>query len=295
MNEKKIIALGFFDGVHRAHGALLTACRKLADEMGCAATAVTFTSHPDTLVRGKPPGLINTPADRERLMKELYGLDSVIFLPFDRNMMTMPWQGFFRMLTTKYGAAGLVCGHDLRFGNRGEGNPRLLQAACEKEGIPCIVIPEQKIDGITISSTYIRTLIEEGQMERAAEFLGHPHCFTGFVVPGRHLGRTIGVPTANLCLPNDLAQPKRGVYACRCIIEGKSYCAVTNVGCRPTVSGTNLTVEPWILDFEGDLYGKPITLEFHKYLRSERKFDSLEELRAEIQKNALQTRDFFGK
>ena len=209
--------------------------------------------------------------------------------------MTMPWQGFFRLLTTKYGAAGMVCGHDFRFGSRGAGTPALLRSACEKEGIPCTVIPEQRIDGITISSTYIRSLIEAGDMERAAEFLGHPHAFTGVVVPGKHLGRTIGVPTANLCLPECLVQPKRGVYACRCMVEGKSYCAVTNVGCRPTVSGTNMTVEPWILDFEGDLYGKTITLEFHKYLRSERKFDSLEELRAEIQKNAAQTRDFFEK
>ena len=103
MNEKKIIALGFFDGVHLGHGALLTACRRLAEEMGCKAAAVTFTTHPEALVRGTAPGLINTPADREMLMKTLYGMDSVIFLPFDKNMMTMPWQGFFRMLITKYG------------------------------------------------------------------------------------------------------------------------------------------------------------------------------------------------
>ena len=294
MNEKKIIALGFFDGVHLGHRALLNECRRMADELGCKAAAVTFESHPDALVFGNAPALLNTAQDRQLLLKA-GGMDEVIVLPFDRAMMTMPWQSFFRLLVGKYQAAGLVCGHDYRFGSRGAGTPEILQAACAREGIPCTVIPEQKLEEITVSSTYIRTLVEAGDMERAAQFLGHPHCFTGMVVPGRHLGRTIGVPTANLCLPKDLVQPKRGVYACQALVDGVRYAAVTNVGCRPTVNGEYVTVEPWILDFEGDLYGRAITLEFYKFLRPERKFDSLEALRSEIRKNAEQTREFFGK
>ncbi len=294
MPNKKIIALGFFDGVHLGHEALLLECRRLADEAGVQAAAVTFETHPDALVFGKAPALLNTAGDRQRLLLEA-GMDQVIVLPFDKAMMTMPWQSFFRMMVNKHGAVGMVCGHDFRFGSRGRGTPQLLQAACEKEGIPCTVIPEQKLDSITVSSTYIRTLVEGGDMENAARFLGHPHIFTGHVVPGAHLGRTIGVPTANLCLPRDLVMPRRGVYACRALVDGKTYAAVTNVGCRPTVSGDNVTVEPWILDFQGDLYGREITLEFHKFLRPERKFDSLEELREEIRKNAAQTREFFEK
>ena len=294
MTQKQIIALGFFDGVHLGHHALLRECRNMADRLGCGAAAVTFGTHPDALVFGKAPRLLNTAQDRKRLLLSS-GMDHVIVLPFDKTMMTMPWQSFFRLLVNKYQAAGLVCGHDFRFGSRGAGTPQLLQLACEKEGIPCTVIPEQKLDDITVSSTYIRTLVEAGEMENAARFLGHPHMFTGYVVPGQHLGRTIGVPTANLCLPKDLAQPHRGVYACRAMVEGNAYLAVTNVGCRPTVSGENLTVEPWILDFEGDLYGKEITLEFHKFLRPERKFDSLEELRTEIRKNAEETKEFFRR
>ena len=115
------------------------------------------------------------------------------------------------------------------------------------------------------------------------------------MIYGRKIGRKIGVPTANLVIPEGVVVPKFGVYACRVELEGKPYCAVANVGTRPTVGGHRVTVEPWILDFEGDLYGKSITLEFHRYLRAERKFDSLEELRAEIQKNAAQTREFFEK
>lgn len=295
MKEKMIIALGFFDGVHLGHQALLKACRELADQMGCQAAAVTFTSHPDTLVSGKAPALLNTPADRHRLLTEQFHMDTVISLPFDKAMMTMPWQSFFRLLLTKYSAAGLICGHDFRFGNRGEGNALLLTDACQDAGIPCVVVPEQKLDGVTVSSTYIRALIEDGDMEQAARFLGHPHVFSGMVVPGKHLGRTLGIPTANLILPRDLLCPRRGVYACKAAVEGETYLAVTNVGTRPTVNGGNITVEPWILDFAGDLYGKEITLEFHKFLRPEKKFDSLAALRDEIEKNAAQTREFFEK
>ena len=132
-------------------------------------------------------------------------------------------------------------------------------------------------------------------MEGAAEFLGHRHILTGTVVPGYHLGRTIGIPTANLVLPKGLLIPKFGVYICRCIVDGVRYPAVTNVGTRPTVNGSHVTVEPWILDFDGDLYGRELTLEFYKFLRPERKFPSLEELRGEIQKNAAETRKYFDK
>ena len=294
MIQKQIIALGFFDGVHLGHMALLRECRRLADAMGCEAAAVTFDTHPGALVNGEAPQLLSSVKDRQRLLLGS-GMDRVVVLPFDRNMMTMPWQAFFRLLINKYHAAGLVCGHDFRFGSRGSGTPELLQEACGKEGIPCTVIPEQRLEEITVSSTYIRTLVEAGDMERATRFLGHPHAFTSFVVPGQHLGRTIGVPTANLCMAKDLVQPRRGVYACKALVNGSVYPAVTNVGCRPTVGGDHVTVEPWILGFEGDLYGREITLEFHKFLRPEKKFDSLEELKAEIRKNAAETEEFFKK
>lgn len=295
MKKKKILALGFFDGIHVGHGALMKACRELAEENGCKAGVVTFANHPDTLVFGKTPGLINTPEDRERLLREQFHMDEVIFLPFDRKMMTMPWRDFFQMLLDQYDAGGLVCGHDFCFGNRGEGNGELLKTACREAGIPCVVVPPQQIDGVLVSSTYIRMLLEQGDMEQANRFLGHPHILSGKVVHGRQLGRTIGVPTANLLLPEQLQAPRFGVYACLARINGKKYPAVTNVGTRPTVQGTGITVEPWILDFEGDLYGQELTLEFYKFLRPEIKFPSLEALKSEIRKNAEEVRDFFGK
>ena len=292
MKKRTIFALGFFDGVHVGHGALLQTCRRLADEHGCSAGVITFTTHPDALVLGKAPALINTPQDRKYLL-EAYSIERLVELPFDRAMMQLPWQDFFHLLITEYGAAGLVCGQDFRFGNRGEGTAELLLQACRETGLPCTVVPEQKIDGITVSSTYIRSLLGAGKMEEAVRFLGHPHVLTGTVISGRKLGRTLGIPTANLALPAGVICPKHGVYACKALVDNGEYLAVTNIGNRPTVGGHHTTVEPWLLDFAGNLYGKELTLEFYAYLRPEQKFPSLDALQAEICKNAEETRKFF--
>ena len=202
----------------------------------------------------------------------------------------MPWQDFYRMLRKNHGAAGFVCGQDFRFGNRGEGNGELLRQICQEEGIPCVVVPQRKLGQTPVSSTHIRALLEAGQMEEAVRFLGHPHVLTGIVAEGRKLGRTIGIPTANLQLPEGVLCPRLGVYACKATAEEKTYLAVTNIGTRPTVNGRGITVEPWILDFAGDLYGKELSLQFHAFLRPEEKFDSLSDLQAEIWKNAEKTR-----
>ena len=293
MKNKTIFALGFFDGVHIGHAALLSACRELARELGWRSGVITFAVHPDTLVLGNTPRLINTPEDRERLLRQGFNMDTVVTLPFDREMRDRPWRDFLELLRRDYGAAGFVCGADFRFGAKGQGNAGTMAVYCRKMGLPWAVVPEQTLDGIRISSTYIRSQIESGDMATAVKFLGHPHILSGQVVHGRHLGSTLGIPTANLQLPPELAVPSFGVYICRCIVEGKSYPAVTNVGTRPTVDGHSITVEPWILDYQGDLYGRKILLEFYRFLRPERKFPDLEELKAEIVRNAGQTRDFF--
>ena len=212
MKERTIYALGFFDGVHRGHQMLLSACRELADAAGVRAGVVTFTAHPDTLVLGKTPALINTPQDRKMLLGQ-HHMDIVLELPFDRTMMAMPWQEFFQRLRENYGAAGFVCGEDFRFGYRGEGNSEKLRAACAAEGIPCVVVPQQMLDNQVVSSTYIRALLKDGKMAEAVRFLGHAHVLTGQVVSGKQLGRTIGIPTANLTLPEGVVCPKFGVYA----------------------------------------------------------------------------------
>lgn len=289
---KTIFALGFFDGVHLGHRALLNKTRLLAGANECLAGAVTFGSHPDALVLGQNPGLINTPQDREHLLRS--EVDTVITLPFDRRMQQTPWEDFLELLRRDYGAAGFVCGDDFRFGAFGAGNGELLAQYCQREQLPCAVVPEQSLGGERVTSTRIRALLESGQMAEAVRCLGHPHILTGTVVPGRQLGRTLGIPTANLRLPDGLAVPRFGVYACLVELFGKKYPAVTNIGTRPTVEGHHITVEPWILDFSGDLYGREITLEFYHFVRPEFKFQSLEALQAEIRANAEQTRAYFA-
>lgn len=294
MTNKTIFALGFFDGVHLGHQALLKACRELAKQLNCKAGVVTFVGHPDELVTGKKTMLINTYQDRRRLLKG-YGMETVVELTFDETLMKLPWQDFYQMLRREYNAVGLVCGEDFRFGFRGQGNAALLKQICAADGIPCSVIPQQKLAGIPVSSTHIRSLLQRGNIEEAEKFLGHRHSFTGTVVKGQQLGRKLGTPTANLSLPAELLSLPFGVYICRAKAEGIDCPAVTNIGIRPTVSGENVTVEPWLLDYEGNLYGQELTLEFCRYLRPERKFPSLAELQEEILKNGEQTRKFFEK
>lgn len=293
--NKTIYALGFFDGVHMGHGALLCAVRTLAKEHTTQAGVVTFGSHPDTLVTGHTPRLINTARDRQKLLQEKYHMERVLTLPFDEAMRSMPWQDFLTMLRRDYGASGFVCGEDFRFGHRGQGTAQTLAQYCRCENLPWAIVPEQIVDGIRVSSTYIRQQIETGDMATAVRFLGHPHILTGTVIHGKALGRTLGIPTANLTLPRELAVPKFGVYVCSCRIDGKQHAAVTNLGTRPTVEGSHVTVEAWILDYAGDLYGRELTLEFHYFLRSEHKFPDLQALQAQIHADADHARNYLGK
>ena len=287
----KIFALGFFDGVHLGHQALLKACCELAEQLQAQPCAITFQQHPQSLFVQEPPKLINTNSDRQRLLRR-FGIGPVFSYPVTREIMGMPWEAFLEELVG-FGAAGFVCGNDFRFGNRGEGNTQKLEAFCKERTLAFRVVGDQMLDGLRVSSTHIRTLLEQGEMEQAVRFLGHPHTLTGEVVAGRKIGRTLGIPTANLKLPEEVVHLRHGVYACKAIVGNSTYLAVTNVGHRPTVGGHVVTVEPWLLDFKGDLYGKELTLEFHKFLRPEKKFDSLEALKEAIRENAEQTRNFF--
>lgn len=288
MDQQTIFALGFFDGVHLGHQALLTACRELAEKYSCRVGVVTFGAHPDALVLGKAPVLLNTSEDRKRLLQG-YGAEEILELPFDEKMRAMPWQDFVRMLRDK-GAAGFVCGADFRFGYRGEGNAQKLASYCEESGLPWAVVPEQKVAGIRISSTHIRELLKMGNVLEANRLLGHPHFLTGEVVKGKQLGRQLGFPTANLLLPSGVLVPRFGVYATKVAVDGNAYPAVTNIGTRPTVNGQNVNVECHLLDFAGDLYGKEITVAFYDFLRPEQKFDSLEALKAQIAEDTAQVR-----
>ncbi len=293
--DKTVIALGFFDGVHLGHGALLRRTAERARELNAVPAAFTFDRPPREVVTGRPVYLINSNRDRQGLMQRLYGIEKVVFAPFDRAMMAMPWEDYLLMLIRDFGAVHFVAGHDHRFGHRNAGNVQLLREKCAQLGLGCDIIPQVTLDGITVSSTYIRTLVESGDMERAAAFLGHRHCLSQTVQHGQRLGRTIGIPTVNLAVPEHVLSPAHGVYITQvCLPDGHRFPGVTNVGTRPTVSsGDAVSVETFLLGFDGDLYGQEIRVEFCRRLRSERKFDSLEQLRQEIQHNIRQTEEYF--
>ena len=294
--QERVIALGFFDGVHRGHGALLRRAAEEARRRGCTPAVFTFDRPPKEVITGIPCPLINSPEDRSDLVKRLYGIDEMLMVPFDDEMRTTPWDRFVTdILVGRYGAVHLVAGHDHHFGYKNQGSPELLREKCAELGLGCDIIPAVTLDGVTVSSTHIRKLLEEGGVETARAFLGHPHVLTQTVGHGRRLGRTIGVPTANLVAPPHVLLPRRGVYAAKVTLpDGRAFGGVTNVGIRPTVNhGQDVTVEPWILDFDGDLYGQKLRVEFFRRLREERKFDSLEALRAQIQCDALRTREAY--
>lgn len=291
--EKRIFALGFFDGVHLGHQALLRKHAQLASSLGWQLAAITFDRHPQSLFTDNPPPLINSTQDREKLLRR-YGVEHIYTLPVTKEVMGQSWLDFLQNLLEE-GAQGFVCGQDFRFGHKGEGTAENVFNFCMNRRMVGSIVPDQTIDGIRVSSTHIRQLIEKGEMEKAVAFLGHPHVFSGQVVSGRQLGRTIGIPTANILPPEGLIVPKFGVYACMAEVDGVKHPAVTNIGTRPTVGGHRITVEPWLLDFEGDLYGKHITLEFYTFLRPEKKFPSMEALRTAIDADATNTRLFFKK
>lgn len=296
-NTGRVIALGFFDGVHRGHASLLNMAKLRARENDLTAAVMSFDLHPDTLVAGQSVTLINSVEDRMGILSREYGIDDVILCHFDQTMMHMPWDAFIEdYLIGQHNARHLVCGYDFRFGDRGYGNARLLQEKCAELGIGCDVMPQFTVDGVTVSSTYIRSLLSKGDVEEAVRFMGHPHCISGPVVHGQKLGRTIGIPTANLLIPQGVLVPAFGVYATKVSLpDDTEKLAVTNVGVRPTVGQSELvTVEPWILDYSGDLYGQSIRVDFYFRLRGEKKFSGLAELQQEIFRNAEETKKLLG-
>lgn len=295
-NTKRVIALGFFDGVHHGHGQLMKAVTAAANRTGAVASAFTFDRSPTAVITGQPVPLISSVEDRIWLMRHYYGIQEVVVASFDA-MQRMDWEDFItQYLIRDLGVVHVVAGHDFHFGYMGKGNPQRLKEKCAQLGIGCDIIGTVTQDGITISSTYIRTLIAQGEMERANQFLGHPHTLTNRVSHGKHIGSSaLGFPTVNLSIPDQVIVPAFGVYATKVHFNGHSFMAVTNVGVRPTIQDNDgrVTVEGFILDFSGDLYGQEVRMEFYKRLRGEQKFPSLQALAQEIGRNAQQTQEYF--
>ena len=291
---KRVVALGFFDGVHRGHQALLNKTTERASTYGAVPSVISFDLHPDTLVKGVKVPLINSVSGRKDLIYRLSGIDDTIMIHFDERFMRTPWQEFLRVMKDELGAVHLVLGYDFCCGWKGEGTAERIEAWCRENGLGCDRIGEIVLDGITVSSTYIRGLIADGDMRNANRFLGHPHTLIDTVGYGYKIGRQIGAPTINTRIPADVIVPRHGVYATRVWLPDGAKAAVTNVGVRPTFGDENeLTVESNILDFSGDLYGAQVRLEFLSFIRDERKFDTTDALREQIERDIAETKNYF--
>jgi len=299
VEKKRCIALGFFDGIHIGHSALMRKVLEISENSGKISDAetlvpsvITFDTHPLSLVSGIAIPLINSPEDRAGLIHRVFGIDDIIFLHFDRATANMPWDNFIAHIVDEFGARHLVAGHDFKFGSGGKGNRVLLEQKCAEIGIGCDIIPEIKYDGVKSSSTYIRELIANGDIERANVFLGHPHILTDVVRYGYRLGRTLGTPTINMCFSEGVLIPAHGVYATKVYLEDEiGHIGVTNIGMRPTVDNSGkITAETHILDYQGNLYGRQVRIEFHARLRPEIKFSSIDQLKAQIQEDCDNTR-----
>lgn len=293
---KRVVALGFFDGVHRGHQALLNKTVERAEEYGAVPSVISFDLHPDTLVKGVKVPLINSVSGRKDLIRRLSGIDDAIMIHFDERFMRTPWQEFLHVMKEELGAVHLVLGYDFCCGWKGEGTAERIEAWCCENRLGCDRIGKIVLDGITVSSTYIRGLIADGDMQNANRFLGHPHTLIDTVGYGYKIGRQIGAPTINTRIPADVIVPRHGVYATRVWLPDGAKAAVTNVGVRPTFGDENeLTVESNILDFSGDLYGAQVRLEFLSFIRDERKFDTTDALREQIERDISETRNYFNQ
>ena len=293
---KTVIALGFFDGVHLGHQALMARAVERGREHGLEPAVFTFDRSPREFVTGKPVPLLTSPEERRRLVEESFPIRRVIVAKFDRAMMTMPWMDFLRVLAGRYNAGWLVAGHDFRFGHRNEGDAALLARGAAELGMGWDIIPAVAMDGVTVSSTRIRSLLEEGRAEEAGRLLGRPFSIAGTIAHGKGLGSRIGRPTLNLLPGGDQLIPARGVYVAAAELAGRRFPAVTNVGVRPTVDRDGgVTVESHLLEAEGDFYGERCRVFLLKRLRPEEEFPGLRELQAQIAADAEAAREYFRK
>lgn len=286
-----VLVLGMFDGVHRGHQALLMAGVELKEKTGLPLNVCTFEPHPLRVLRpdGAPP-LLTTLTERARLMAD-FGVDHLCILPFTAETAAETPEEFMAMLARVYQPRHVVCGFNYSFGHMGAGNGASLRAY----GFDVTVVPEVVLGGETVSSTRIRRLLAQGDIHQATRLLGHSYTLSGRVTDGKHIGRTMGYPTANVDIPSEKALPAFGVYACWMQAEQRYYPAVVNVGRHPTLPEGGVTVEAYALDEQLSLYGKKVRLLFLEHLRPEKRFATVEALKAQITRDAEEAREFFAE
>lgn len=290
------LAIGVFDGVHLGHRAVINRACRDAEAAGGTAVVVSFDPHPVRVLRPEhAPRLLTSTMHKTRLIREL-GVRHLLLIPFDAAFGATPPEQFIRQLADAARPLKEICvGHQWSFGKERAGNLKLLGVLGNELGFDAIGVDAVCIDGEIVSSTLIRGAVQTGDLEKAARFLGRDYSILGTVVRGAQIGRKLGFPTANLSAHNEQFPPN-GVYAVDAILQGERLKGVVNIGVRPTVTNARgeRLLELHLFEFERDIYGQDIEVFFRGFIRPEQKFANLDELKAQIARDAEQARNILG-
>ncbi len=289
--DETVVALGNFDGVHKGHQQIIERTVRSAKAVGLKSAVFTFSNHPSAVLgRGEPVKNILYAAEKTRIIGEM-GVDYLFNVPFTEEILQMSPREFIRaILVDRLRIREAYCGFNYTFGYKASGTPEVLMHEGIRHGFGLHVQEPYKIDGVLVSSTYIRQLIAEGRVDEAARFLGRRYAIGGEVIVGNRLGRTIGFPTMNLVIDETMITPPNGVYITYCTLDGVRHPSVTNVGNKPTIGEYAKNIETHVFNFDEDTYGRYINVEFVRFTRPEQKFDGLEELKAQIQSDCISAR-----
>lgn len=291
--EPTVVALGNFDGVHRGHQEIIGRTIKSAEAAGLKSAVFTFSNHTSTLLKHLPQVKnISYPQEKAKMLESM-GVDYMFNIPFTHEILGMSPEKFVKdILVDSFKIKEAYCGFNYSFGYKAKGTPEVLMHEGLKYGFGIHVQEPYKINDVVVSSTYIRKLIQEGNMEECAKFLGRLYSIGGEVVVGNKLGRTIGFPTSNVMIDDTMASPPNGVYITYCTYNGVKYPSITNVGVKPTIGTYNKNIETHIFNFDKELYGKKIRVEFIKRTREEKKFPGINELSKQIQSDCIMAKAY---
>ncbi len=293
------VTVGKFDGLHLGHRKIFRILKEQAETLGGKTVVFTFATSPYQRLSNTYEGEIRTGEERKRILEEM-GIDYLVECPFTEDVMRMKPENFVKeMLITRCHAASIVVGTDFHFGYRRQGNIELLQRLSKEIEYSFVAVPKEMMwDSMTsqmreISSTWVRSLLQKGDMVQARRLLGSPYEVIGEVCHGKKLGRQMGMPTINQYPELDKLLPPRGVYGTRVLVDGVEYVGVTNIGVRPTVSAEDgrVTVETHLIDYTGDLYGRILTVQFLHFIRPEMRFESLDALSNQMKLDKIQAQE----
>ena len=283
--KESVVTIGNFDGLHNGHQVLIKKATEYAGVKNLSSVVFTFKNHPVNYFRPNSIKNIITNEEKIKILKDM-NVDIIINIPFDENITEISGHDFVKkILLDKLKAKKIIVGSDFTFAKNKEGNIKLLQELSKQYGFILEVVNPVKKDNIRISSTYIRHLMLIGKIEEVYKYLGRNYKLSGEVIHAKKLGRTIGFPTANMRINENIVIPKRGIYATKVYVNGQTYYGATNIGYNPTVNGESLSIETNILEFDEDIYGKIITIEFLERIRDEKKFNGIEELKKQLKKD----------